>query len=47
MRACWHFPQCAAAPEQALREFLQSTYQAAARLGGWGSKAPERESVQQ
>lgn len=35
------------APEQALLDFLQSTYQAAADLGRWDREALERESVQQ
>ena len=35
------------APEQALLNFLQSTYQAAADLGRWDREALERESVQQ
>lgn len=37
----------APAPEQALLDFLQSTYEAAANLGSWDRKALERESVQQ
>jgi hypothetical protein len=32
----------ASSPEKALREFLQSTYEAAAVLGGWDGTALEQ-----